>query len=502
MTTNASFKEILRSSSIIGGASVVNILIGLLRTKVAAVILGPAGVGLIALLQNVLSLFAAVAGLGIANSAVRQLAQGSMAEDNREIRATRRALFWGTAFLAVLGGGSLWLFRSLVAEHVLGDPSQARNVGWLSIGVTFTVISASQVALLNGLRRIGDIARVSVYGALIGTVLGVAALLLWREAGVTAYLIAAPFAAVVSGSIITRRVRLKDAHGSTVAELRTQLLGMLGLGFTLMLVGLTATLSLLAVRTVIGKQLGAVALGEFSAAWMISMTYIGFVLQAMGTDYYPRLSAVIGDDAAATRLVNEQSEVALLLAGPILLMMQASAPWLVQLLFSSEFTGAVDVLRWQILGDVLKIIGWPLGFVILASGSGRLFLTCDALGVVIYSGFVWAGISTIGISSAGVGFMLMYAAYLPVVYVIARRKIGFHWAPRVAWSALTLTGAVGLTGLLGDASKWTGLLAGTGIAIASACYSIRRLHQLEALQGIIVPLLNLIARVRGTSVRP
>ena len=42
-----SHRQILRSSFIIGGASVINILVGLLRIKVVAVLLGPAGVGLI-----------------------------------------------------------------------------------------------------------------------------------------------------------------------------------------------------------------------------------------------------------------------------------------------------------------------------------------------------------------------------------------------------------------------------------------------------------------------
>ena len=45
----ASYHRILRSTSIIGGASFINIAIGVLRTKVLAVLLGPAGVGLASL---------------------------------------------------------------------------------------------------------------------------------------------------------------------------------------------------------------------------------------------------------------------------------------------------------------------------------------------------------------------------------------------------------------------------------------------------------------------
>ena len=44
--------------------------------------------------------------------------------------------------------------------------------------------------------------------------------------------------------------------------------------------------------------------------------YVGFILQAMGSDFYPRLTAVADDHAECNRLVNEQAQIGLLLAGP------------------------------------------------------------------------------------------------------------------------------------------------------------------------------------------
>ena len=64
------------------------------------------------------------------------------------------------------------------------------------------------------------------------------------------------------------------------------------------------------------RKLGATSLGEFQAAWAISMTYVGYVVTAMATDYFPRLAATVHDREAANRLINEQLEVALLGAGP------------------------------------------------------------------------------------------------------------------------------------------------------------------------------------------
>jgi O-antigen/teichoic acid export membrane protein len=61
---SATYRQILRSSSIIGGASFVGVLVALLRIKAAAILLGPAGVGLIGLLQSLMATAASVSALG------------------------------------------------------------------------------------------------------------------------------------------------------------------------------------------------------------------------------------------------------------------------------------------------------------------------------------------------------------------------------------------------------------------------------------------------------
>ncbi|MBN8493399.1 MAG: hypothetical protein J0M00_18475 [Burkholderiales bacterium] len=62
MSESSSYRQILRSTSIIGGAAALNIGIGLLRMKAVALLLGPAGVGLIGLATNVVALVSNVAG--------------------------------------------------------------------------------------------------------------------------------------------------------------------------------------------------------------------------------------------------------------------------------------------------------------------------------------------------------------------------------------------------------------------------------------------------------
>jgi PST family polysaccharide transporter len=66
----SSYREILVSTLLIGGSSGVNVLISLLRVKAFALLLGPAGVGLLGVLQSLADLVRSAAELGINSSGV------------------------------------------------------------------------------------------------------------------------------------------------------------------------------------------------------------------------------------------------------------------------------------------------------------------------------------------------------------------------------------------------------------------------------------------------
>lgn len=492
--SSGSYRQILRSSSIIGGASVINIAVGLLRIKVAAVLLGPAGVGLIGLMTNLAGTASAIAGLGVGNVGTRQIAEAAGRSDDLALAAARRALFWGTLVLALVGAAVFWALRGELALRVLGDASLSGEIGWLALVVALTVAAASQTALLNGLRHIGDLARVSVLSAMLSTALGIGALMLWGRSGLMAFIIAAPLASFLLGHVYVARLPKVQAPRTPMPVLARQWQSLAKLGAAFMVAGLAGTLGQLLVRTLVQKQLGSDALGYFQAASTISMTYIGFVLGAMGTDYYPRLTAVIHDHAAVNRMVNEQTEVALLLAGPVFLAMLGLAPWVIGLLYSNSFHPATDVLRWMILGDILKVASWPLGFIILAAGDGRTFMLTESLANSVFVLLTWVGLPYMGVAGSGMAFLGMYVFCLPLVYWLAWRRTGFRWSASVGW----LLGWLMLGMLTVVCSgQWSTKASGmTGVLISGGfgLYSLTRLAHKANLGG---SLGKLAARSRG-----
>ncbi len=480
----ASYRRILRSSSIIGGASFINIAIGLLRNKVLAVLLGPAGVGLASLYNGLMSTASTFATMGMAAVGTRQIAEASSKDDARALLVARRALFWGTMFLASVGALVVWSLRTILAVRVLGSASYSGVVGWLSLGVALSVAGASQGALIQGMRRIGDMARLSVFSSILNTVLGVGLLWRWGKAGLVAFVLVGPVVGFVVGHVYVSRLPKAGADTITLQELAREWATLLRLGLAFMGAGFVASLIQLWIRIDVGNVLGAESLGQYQAAWSISMQYIGFVLGAMTADYYPRLTGVIHDHKAAGHLVNEQTEIAMLLSAPVFIAMMAMAPWVIHLLYAASFTPAIEVLRWQVLGDVLKVASWPLGYVILAAGDGKTFFWSESAAALVTAGLIVGLAPVMGLRITGMSYLACYAFYLPLVYWLARRRIGFYWSRAVLRLSVVAFAMCAGVGIITAITRW-GMLLGCLVAVGFGVFALGRISHMSDMGGAV-----------------
>src|SRR6266496_559201 len=98
-----SYNQILKSSIIIGGSSVITILVGIVRTKFMAVLLGPSGVGLMGMYISIANTMNTLAGMGVSSSGVRQIAEAAGTGDQIAIARTIITLRRTALALGALG---------------------------------------------------------------------------------------------------------------------------------------------------------------------------------------------------------------------------------------------------------------------------------------------------------------------------------------------------------------------------------------------------------------
>jgi len=473
-----SYGRILKSSALIGAASLVNIGIGMVRTKAMALLLGPSGVGLLGLYSAIFDLAQSIAGMGIVSSGVRQIAEAAGSGETARIAHTAAVLRRTTWFLGVFGAVLLAALAVPVSRLSFGDADHAGAIALLALAVLCRVVSDGQGALIQGLRRIGDLAKLGMLAALYSTLIGVPIVYALGEAGVVPSLVAVALASFATSCWYSRKVRFPAVQFKAL-QLRREQMALLRLGFAFMASGLMMMGTAYLIRILLLRQFGPAAAGLYQAAWTLGGLYVGLVLQAMGADFYPRLTAVAQDDPQCNRLVNEQAHVSLLLAGPGAIATLALAPWVLHLFYAAEFQGAVEVLRWLCLGMMLRIVSWPMGFIILAKGAQGWFFWSETLWTLVYLALAWLGVERHGLAGAGMAFALAYVFHCLMVYAIARRLSGFAWSAanvRANLLYLPLIAVVfgGCYGLPGEAALAVGLAA----TAWGGAYSLRSLTTL------------------------
>ncbi len=479
-----SHAEALKSTAIIGGSTVIVMLIRIVRTKVMAILLGPAGIGLEAMFDSVTGMFRTAADLGISSSGVRQIASAAVSGDSQSVAATVFTLRRVCLLLGLAGSAALFLAREPVSRLAFGNADHAADIGLLSLILLFGGVMGGQGALLQGMRRIGDLARMNILAALAAAVLSIPIIFIWGREGIPAYMVLASAVGVLVSWHFASRVRVESVRVPLRLVVR-EAAGLFRLGLVFLSSGLMTIGSLFLLRVFVTNQFGVDGAGQFQAANALSVVYVGFVLQAMGTDFYPRLTAVADDDQRCNQLVNEQAEISLLLALPGVLATLALAPWLIQLLYSAKFHPAAEILCWQLAGMFLRVNSWPMGFIIMAKGRAAAIFWTELAAYSAYVGLGWAALRFFGLPGAGMAFLGLYIFHWMMTYAVVRWMSGFRWSPGNARLALAGAVAVAVTlwARLKFSEPWS-TAAGVTIALVAGCCCLRTLAGLVGIEKI------------------
>ena len=398
-----SYSQILKSSALIGGSQVLTILIGIVRTKAMAVFLGPAGFGLMSLYSSIVDLARNIAEMGINSSGVRQIAEAVGTGESERIAQTATVLRRIVVILGLVGASLLILFSEPVSMLTFSSDKHTDSVVLLSLAVFFGCIAGGQGALIQGMRRIADLAKMGVLGSVFGTAISIPLVYWFGEQGVALSLVGVSAMTVLTSWWYSRKIPIQRLSLSMLQVIR-EASGLLKLGFAFMASALMMTGTAYAVRLILLREVSVEAAGLYQSAWTLGGLYVGFILQAMGADFYPRLTGVISDTAASNRLVNEQAHVSLLLAGPGVVATLVFSPLVISLFYSSEFHEAVGILRWICLGMALRVIIWPIGFIILAKGAQKLFFWSEFAWAATYLSLAWICVRAFGPDGAGFAF--------------------------------------------------------------------------------------------------
>ncbi|MCM1068153.1 MAG: oligosaccharide flippase family protein [Muribaculaceae bacterium] len=431
---SATTQKILKVLSVFGGVQAVGILCSVVRTKLAALWLGPAGVGLMAIYNSTMDLLAKTSQLNLDQSAVRDIAMvrsdaGQTASVVAAVRKLSRTIGIVCTLLAAL-------CSPLISEVAFGDRSHTLAFAALSLWIFFAIMTNGEYAVLRGLDRLRPMAKASLWAAVVSIVLAVPLLYFLRiDAVVPLFLVYYgvqwAFAMRFRARDISRvRITLKQAWRSSRDMLR------LGAYMTL-----SNTVTLLASGAFViylNRSFGEDTVGIYQSGYTLINTYVGIIFTAIVMEYYPRLSTVIAHRRRTEVVVSHEIKVAQCVLMPVAVAFICCSPLVIRILYTSAFEAALPYVAVGASGVFFRAASWCVAYTILARGDGRIFVVTELASAVVYLALHIPLFATFGFKGLGVAYVLWYGIYFAVVWAVYRYRYGLRLRPGIA--LLTLGG--------------------------------------------------------------
>jgi PST family polysaccharide transporter len=405
-------------------------LLSVVRSKAIALILGPSGTGFIGALQSSISLIHSLSSLGINNSAVRDISKSNLSNDPLQLSITIKTLRKAVIFTGLLGLILTLIFADYLSKFTFDTQEYSFEIRILSMAVFFNTIQGGQVALVQGMRRIKDLAKMSFYSSLLGTLVSLPFIYFYKLDGVAYFLIAVAIGQYLISFYYARKIKIKNVKVSWLKAYEESK-GMIKLGISFMGGSLVGAIVAYLIRVMIIRDLSLADAGIYQAAFTISGIYIGVILQAMGKDFYPRLTGVAFQPKKEAQLINEQTQVGMILAAPGLMFTLALAPLGIRILYSVEYIEAYPILQWMILGVFLRTISWPLGYFFVARAKGKIFFWTETVNWILQFVLVYFGLKLFGLEGTGIAFFILYIIYTIMMYLLIKKHGNFSWSTQV-----------------------------------------------------------------------
>lgn len=409
-------KVVLKAMGIFGGVQVLNILCSLIRNKLVAMWIGPAGVGLFGIFNQALEMLNTATNLGVRNSSVRDISQAVEKRDSsmisRIVTVVRRWSLW-----LGLGGALITMaIAPLLSRLTFGDFNHIWHYVTLSAAVLFMALTNGEYAVLQGLSKLKKLARVTVSGTLGGLLISIPMFYFLREDSVLPSIIVYALCVMVA-ALFTKD---KEFPKAKVTSRETVSMGadFIKLGVFMTLGSFVAMLASYIFVSWLNITSGKETVGFYQAGYTLVDKYAGLVFVALGYEYYPRLARVAGSSLRLRVFVSNQINLSFMVLTPCLLAFILLRSHLVWLLYSKEFLVILTYISWGVVGTVLRATSWCLSFVMLAKGDGKIFLITESLDAVIGLTLNIVCFSLWGVDGLGFAYIAWFACYTIIVGVV------------------------------------------------------------------------------------
>lgn len=394
-------------------------VVGFILNKLLATYVGPAGFAIIGQYQNVVTMANSIMTGAVQNGVVRYTTEFS--EDEVRQHALWRTVVAACFFLSLTIGSALVIFARPLSMRLLKSPDYAIVIGLLGASLFLSVMNVILLSVLNGKKEIPRYVAANVAGNVLVLMVCAWTIRRWNLMGALISLGAVQGIMLLATlALVMRRPWFRLRH--FIGGIEWPLLGKMGSYF--LMAGVSSVvipLSMIAIREIIARHLGMDAAGYWQGAWRLSEIYLSFVTTTLMVYYLPRI-AELKDPQALYREIQHVAKLVLPVIAAISLGVYLMRRPIILLLFSPRFMPMEQLFLWQFVGDLVKILGWLLGYVALGRALVSLYIVSECLFSSLLVVLTYALVPVMGLKGAPMAYLANYVLYAGFMVISLRRR--------------------------------------------------------------------------------
>lgn len=424
------YQDLLKYTGLFGGVQGLNLLSSLVRNKLSALLLGPAGLGAIALFSSVISMLSNATSLGISFSGVRNLSDLTRDENQQKIHDYTQVIrCW--SFLTAIFGVLLCLFMApLLSDWTFGDASYTSSFRWLSLVIGLTALTGGELAILKGVRRLRQVAVSSVSATFLSLFIVIPLYYFYRQAAIVpALIVVSALSLCATGYYSFRLFPIRRTLFS-----RRHIRGgipLVKLGLSFVVAGTFGAVAEYLIRAFIVERGSVELVGFYNTGLVLCVSYMGMIFVAIDNDYFSKLSAIHTDTRLSNELVNHQIELSVILISPLITGLLIFLPIVIRMLYSADFLAAMPMVSCAWLFMLLKGFNLSMAYIALSKGDSRTYLMVELVCHLAYIVLSVTGFFVGGLAGLGVAMSVSALCESSVLYLCAYRKYRFRFSRRL-----------------------------------------------------------------------
>lgn len=435
------YKKGLKGIAIFGGLQVYKILLSVLTTKISAVFLGPAGSGIYGLISSTTTTVESFTSCGLGTSAVKDIAQTAATGDLDKVKRTYTVLnrlVWVTGIIGTL---VVAIFAGFWSELAFGNQDYKWWFAIASITIFINQLATGQGALLTGLQHYKLISHTRLVSGALCAVLVVVCYYFLGIDGIIPVIVGVALIHMVVTYVMVRRTDIRT--------IPVPLKDIIRLGKPMMIIGVTlgvswalSSLSGYFVRVIISNLSDIATVGLFTASFSLVNTYLGLVFSSIESDYYPRLSRVVGNTNEYVLTMQQEIEILFYILIPLVgLMILFSHPALA-IFYSTKFYAAKSIICWTAFSMVFRVPSWAMAIGLIAQGKSKLYFINQSSFIIYQFGFNVLGFMYGGLTGLGISYVISQIIFTIQNYIVQRKLSDFHFTP-ILWYIIGASFVIG-----------------------------------------------------------